>query len=64
MKIFIEKEQKTKEIEFYGTVRELLAELDINLETVLITRNNEIITENENVENSDDIKIISVVSGG
>ena len=64
MKIFIEKEQKNIEIEFNGTIVDLLKKLEINIETVIITRNDELLNELDELIDSDEIKIISVVSGG
>ncbi len=64
MKIFIEQNQKNKKIEFKGTVGELLLKLNINSETVLVTKNNELVTEDEVLKDSDEIKVLSVVSGG
>ena len=46
------------------TVKDLLVELAVNSETVLVTRNNEILTEDELLNNDDTIEILSVVSGG
>lgn len=64
MKIFIEKENLNKELKFNGTVEELLSKLKINLTSVMVVRNNELVTEDEKLSDSDQIKILSVVSGG
>ncbi len=64
MKIYIEKENKNLNLEFKGTVKELLEKLNINIETVVVLKNNEIITEEEVLEEKDEIKILSVISGG
>ena len=64
MKIYIEKDDKTLELKFEGNTKELLKKLKINIETVIITRNNELISEDEKLKNNDSIKILSVVSGG
>ena len=64
MKVYIERTKETKEIEFNGTVQELLDRLEIISETVLVAREGTIITEDEQVTNEDMIKILSVVSGG
>lgn len=63
MKVFIEKEDKTKEIKA-KTVKEILARLKINPETVLIVVNNEIVTEDKKLSNKDKVRLLSVVSGG
>lgn len=65
MKVFIEKEQEKKEFNgFNGSVLDLLAELKINPETVLVIKNNELVFGLEELSDSDDIKVLSVVSGG
>lgn len=64
MKIFLEKENKNLNLKFEGTVKKLLTKLKINIETVIITRDNELISENEKLNDFDSIKILSVVSGG
>jgi len=64
MKVFIEKENKKENIEFEGDVKELLEKLDINTETVIIISNDQVVTENEKLKGDEEIKILSVVSGG
>ena len=64
MKVFIEKENKKENIEFEGDVKELLEKLDINPETVIIISNDQVVTENEKLKGDEEIKILSVVSGG
>ncbi|MFA6461521.1 MAG: MoaD/ThiS family protein [Candidatus Woesearchaeota archaeon] len=61
----IEKDNSTKKINFSGkTVAELLIQLKINSEVSIVTRNNEILTEEELIKPKDKIEILSVVSGG
>jgi len=63
--IFRELEQSTEKISFSGEkVKELLEQLKINSETVLVIRNNEVITEEEILHDNDKLEILSVVSGG
>ena len=64
MKVFIERTNKNIEIPFHGTVKALVEKLELNIETVLITKNNQLLTEEESIKNTDDIKILSVISGG
>ncbi|MBI3052191.1 MoaD/ThiS family protein [Candidatus Woesearchaeota archaeon] len=51
-------------MKFKGTVAELLEQLKINKGTVLVTRDNELLTSDEKVEDADEIRILSVISGG
>jgi sulfur carrier protein ThiS len=65
MKIFIEKSNKNlHKKNFKGTAKQLLTQLKINSESVLIVKNNVLITEDEMLDEKDDIKILSVISGG
>jgi sulfur carrier protein ThiS len=64
--IYLEKENKTiqKELEKPIKLRKLLKELNISIESVILTKNDEITLEDEDVCNTDKIKILTVVSGG
>jgi len=64
MKIFIEKTGKETKIKFEGRANALLKKLKINPEEVIIARNGEIISDEDTVCEHDEIKILSVVSGG
>jgi sulfur carrier protein ThiS len=64
MKVFIEPHNKEVDIEFNGSVKSLLQKLKINPETVLVTKNNKLLIEADKVKNKDNIKILSVISGG
>jgi sulfur carrier protein ThiS len=46
------------------TIRAALHKLDINAESVLITRNSELITDDEIMREDDHIRLIPVISGG
>ena len=64
MEVFIESENKAKKIKFTGTVSQLLVKLNVNPETVIISKNRELVTENEKLTDTDDVKLLSVISGG
>ena len=62
-KVFIEKENrkiksKAKDIE------ELMQKLSINKEEVIIVINNELTPLNKKLKDSDEVKFLSVISGG
>ena len=63
---FIDKENKKKTIELNenSSVSDLLKSLDINPVTVIVSRNDELVLESEKLNNKDEIKIFSVISGG
>ena len=63
---FIDRENKTHKIdvEKNSSVKQLLEKLRINPVTVIVSRNNELILEDVNLNDKDEIKILSVISGG
>ncbi len=63
MQVHLEKEDKSIESNA-KTVKELLEELKINPTTVIVSKNDELVTEDEPLENKDIIKILPVISGG
>jgi thiamine biosynthesis protein ThiS len=64
MDVYIEKTKENKHIKFQGTAQELLKKLDINKESVLVSRNNQLITSKEKLKDTDKLRILSVISGG
>jgi sulfur carrier protein ThiS len=64
MKIFIEREKKSRDMKFNGKAKQLLDALGIVSEDVIISRNDEIVTLDDKLNDKDDIKILAVISGG
>ena len=64
MKIFVEKEDKTIEKSFAGKGSALLKEMEISPENVLIVKNGVVVSEDEHLDDTDKITLLSVVSGG
>ncbi|MBI3035541.1 MoaD/ThiS family protein [Candidatus Woesearchaeota archaeon] len=64
--VFIDKENKNAvlELDSDSLVMDLLRKLGINPVTVIVSRNNELILEDEKLNNNDEIRILSVISGG
>jgi len=64
--VFIDRENKntTMEVDKNSIVTDLLKKLNINPVTVIVSRNNELILEDEKLNDNDKIKILSVISGG
>jgi len=64
--VFIEKsnEKQIVELKSNSKVVDLLKTLNINPTTVLIARDGNIITEDVLLKDKDNIKILSVISGG
>ena len=46
------------------TLRDCLMKINVNPETVLATRNGELITDDEILKEGDVIKLVAVISGG
>jgi sulfur carrier protein ThiS len=64
MKIFIERQKKTVNMVFNGTVLSLLKKLNLNPEAVVVVANGTLVTEEDGLKDKDEIKILSVISGG
>ncbi len=66
LKVFYDRENKDEAVELDKgiTVKDLLKKMNINPVTVNESKNGSIITEDEKLNEKDDIKIISVISGG
>ena len=64
MRVYIERTDEEKKIEFNGKAVDLLKKLKINPVTVVLIRNGKIITKQEILKNEDEIEILSVISGG
>lgn len=64
MKVLIEKTKEEKNISFSGTCEDLLKTLEINSEEVLIIKNDELVSLKEHCDDDDEIRLLSVISGG
>ena len=62
--VFYDKEDRKETIEVDGTVKDLLKKMNINETTVIVARDDQIILSDSPLKENDDIKILSVVSGG
>jgi len=63
VKVFIERENKIVNVNAENA-KEILNKLKINPETVLLARNNELILLETKLNNNDELKLLSVISGG
>jgi sulfur carrier protein len=64
--VYLDKVNKTSEVELdeNSEVKDLLKNLKINPVEVIVSRNNELILEEEKLKDSDEVRILSVISGG
>ena len=64
MEVFIERENARKKLKFSGKVSKLLKQLKLNPAAVLVAKNNSLVTEEDTLNDKDEVKILSVISGG
>lgn len=66
LKVFYDRENREKTIELNenATIKGLLKKMGINPVTVIVSKNNDVVLEDEKLKDKDEIKIISVISGG
>ena len=65
MDIFIEKENRKMKLKVKQIkADELLKKLKVNPSTVLVVKNNSLVTESAILKDSDKVRILNVVSGG
>ncbi len=55
---------QTYEFDRPMTVRELLKELNLSPESTLVIRNDEVLTEDEQLGEDDEVRVVSAISGG
>ena len=61
--VYIERENKTVNIKAKNA-KDVIKILNINPETILIVKNNELILPEDNLNDNDELKFLSVISGG
>jgi len=66
LKVFFDRLNEKKEIEIEENinVKQLLEKLGINPVEVVVVKNGKIVVEGEKLKDGDELKLISVVSGG
>ncbi|MFC2016536.1 MoaD/ThiS family protein, partial [Chloroflexota bacterium] len=66
IKVFYDRENKQKTIELANnsSAKDLLVKMKINPITVIVSKDDAIITEDEKLKDKDNIRLISVISGG
>ncbi|MBS3131226.1 MoaD/ThiS family protein [Candidatus Woesearchaeota archaeon] len=66
VELFIEKENRKKmiKLEEGAILKDVLEMVNVNPVTIIASRNNEIILEDDKLNDKDKIKLLSVISGG
>jgi|TARA_Y100000310_G_C20560678_1_gene752892 sulfur carrier protein ThiS len=59
-----ENKEKTIELDSNSSVKDLLAKMKINPVTVIVSKDDTVVTEDEKLNDKDNIRLISVISGG
>ena len=64
--VFFDRENREKTVELGKNmlVKDLLAKMNINPVTVIVSRGDSIIAEDEQIKENDKINLFSVISGG
>ena len=64
--VFVDRNSLNKAVELEDgmLVIDLLKKISVNPVTVIVSRNNELILEDEKLKDKDEIKVLSVISGG
>jgi sulfur carrier protein ThiS len=63
VKVFIEKENKKLSVKAVD-IESLMKKLNINKEEIIVVKNNELTPRNEKLKDTDEVKFLSVISGG
>lgn len=63
VKVFIEKENKKLNAKAVD-IESLMKKLSINKEEVIVVKNSELTPRNEKLKDTDEVKFLSVISGG
>tara|TARA_Y100000034_G_C6516505_1_gene222121 strand:+ start:289 stop:489 length:201 start_codon:yes stop_codon:yes gene_type:complete len=63
LKVFVERENKNLEVEA-NSMKDLFSKVNVNPETVIISKNNELVVDDVELRENDEIKLLSVISGG
>ena len=63
MKVYLERSNEWKEIPS-SSVKDMLKTLKLNHTAVLVVKNGQLVTEDAILKEGDEVKILSVISGG
>ncbi len=64
MKVYIERDDDWRTVSFSGSAADLCRMLSVNPQTVLVVKDDELVPEDEDITGAEEIKLITVVSGG
>ena len=59
-----EEKEETRELNNETTINDLLKDLELSPQTVVVKKNDQIVTEDANITNGDTIRIIQIIYGG
>lgn len=64
VRIFHDRTNERRELEYEGSIEGLLETLGINKEEVVVVKNGLVVPESESCTGDDELQVLSVVSGG
>ncbi|RZN46572.1 thiamine biosynthesis protein ThiS [archaeon] len=64
VKVVLMREKQTLEVDYEGTIIDLLPLVGYSLETAVVLKNGSPVEEEETVGEADEVRVIPVVSGG
>lgn len=63
IKAYNERENKLIEMEA-NNIKDIAEKMNISLKEVIVIKNNELVTEDSKIKDNDELKFLSVISGG
>lgn len=60
--VILDKDERT--VVHDGSIKDLIIAFGINPETVIVVKNGEVVTDAESCSGDDEVRLLSVVSGG
>jgi sulfur carrier protein ThiS len=63
MKVYVEREKRWRESDA-SSVSALLAEVGVDAESVLVVRNGSLVAGDASLQPEDEVRVLSVISGG
>lgn len=64
MQLYIQKDRARISFKYAGTVKNLLERINVNAQTVMVTVNGKMSTEDAQIADTDNVEVLQVVSGG
>ena len=63
VKVYVDRDEKTRSLDV-KSIKDIISKLELNEEEFIIVLNGELVTPEAKIKIGDDIKFLSVISGG